>query len=202
MDKPTAFPTRCIHAGQTADPVTGAVTPPISLSSTYAQSSPGVHKGYEYSRSHNPTRFAWERCIADLEGGTRGLAFASGMAATATVLDLLDTGSHVVASDDLYGGTFRLFERVRKASAGLAFSFVDMRDPDQVRAAIRPETRLVWVETPTNPMLRLVDLPAIAAICRAHNLISCTDNTFASPYLQRPIELGFDLVMHSATKYL
>ncbi|HKY89518.1 MAG TPA: PLP-dependent aspartate aminotransferase family protein [Nevskiaceae bacterium] len=200
--KPRALATRCIHGGQAPDPVTGAVMPPISLSSTYAQASPGVHKGFEYSRSHNPTRFAWERCIADLEGGRQGYAFASGLAATATVLDLLPTGSHVIASDDLYGGTFRLFERVRKASAGLAFDFVDLRDPQNVTRAIRPETKLIWVETPTNPMLRLADLEAIARIAKAGNILAAADNTFATPMLQRPLELGFDLVMHSATKYL
>ena len=201
--KPGAhFSTLCIHAGQAPDPVTGAVMPPISLSSTYAQSSPGVHTGYEYSRSHNPTRFAYERCIAALESGVQGYAFASGLAATSTVLDLLDQGSHVIASDDLYGGTRRLFSRVRQRTAGLEFSFVDMRDPAQVSAALRPTTRMIWVETPTNPMLRLADLAAIARIARTQGAIAAADNTFASPWLQRPLELGFDLVMHSATKYL
>ncbi|MGQ0621879.1 MAG: trans-sulfuration enzyme family protein [Panacagrimonas sp.] len=202
MNSKHKFPTLCIHAGQTPDAVTGAVMPPISLSSTYAQRSPGEHTGFEYSRSHNPTRFAYERCVAALESGAQGFAFASGLAATSTVLDLLDAGSHVIASDDLYGGTRRLFSRVRERSAGLSFSFVDMRDPANVQRALRPETQLIWVETPTNPMLRLADLEAIASIARTHGAIAAADNTFASPALQRPIELGFDLVMHSATKYL
>lgn len=197
-----AFGTRLIHAGQAPDPSTGAIMPPIYATSTYVQQSPGVHQGYEYSRSQNPTRAAWERCIADLESGCRGYAFASGLAATATVLDLFAPGDHIVASDDLYGGSFRLFERVRAKSAGLRFSFVDMRDPANVAAAIRPETRMIWVETPTNPMLRLADLAAIAAIAKRHGVLAAADNTFASPWVQRPLELGFDLVMHSATKYL
>ncbi|WP_293397295.1 cystathionine gamma-synthase [Nevskia sp.] len=197
-----AFATRVIHAGQSPDPTTGAIMPPIYATSTYVQESPGVHKGYEYARSQNPTRFAYERCVADLESGTHGYAFASGLAATATVLDLFAPGDHIIASDDLYGGSYRLFERVRAKSAGLKFSFVDLRDPAKVEAAIRPETKMIWVETPTNPMLKLADLPAIAAIAKRHGLIAAADNTFASPYVQRPIELGFDLVMHSATKYL
>lgn len=203
-DIPTrhAFATRVIHAGQSPDPTTGAIMPPIYATSTYVQQSPGVHKGYEYSRSQNPTRFAWERCVADLESGTRGFAFASGLASTATVLDLFGPGDHIVASDDLYGGSYRLFERVRAKSAGLAFSFVDMRDPARVEAAIRPETRMIWVETPTNPLLRLADLAAIAAIARRRGVLAAADNTFASPWVQRPLEQGFDLVMHSATKYL
>jgi cystathionine gamma-lyase len=196
------FATRAIHAGQSPDPSTGAVMQPIYATSTYVQSSPGVHQGYEYSRTQNPTRFACERCVADLEGGKRGYAFASGLAATATVLDTLEPGAHVIASDDMYGGTYRLFARVRGKSAGLSFSYVDMREPKNVEAAIRPQTRLIWVETPTNPMLRLADLPAIAAIARQHRLLAAADNTFASPYLQRPLEQGFGLVMHSATKYL
>lgn len=202
MTRDPHFSTLCIHAGQSPDPGTGAVMPAISQSSTYVQDSPGVHKGFEYSRSHNPTRFAWERCVAALESGTRAWAFASGLAATSTVLELLDSGSHVIASDDLYGGSYRLFERVRRRSAGLTFSFVDMRDPQNVARALRPETRLIWVETPTNPMLRLADLTAIAAIARKNGVLTAADNTFASPYLQRPLEHGFDLVMHSATKYL
>ncbi len=196
------FATRTIHAGQSPDPTTGAVMQPIYATSTYVQSSPGVHQGFEYSRTHNPTRFAYERCVADLEGGKQGYAFASGLAATATLLDTLEPGSHVIASDDMYGGTYRLFARVREKSAGLKFSYVDMREPKNVEAAIRPETRLIWVETPTNPMLKLVDLSAIAAIARKHKLLAAADNTFASPYLQRPLEHGFGLVMHSATKYL
>lgn len=202
MNDKERFATRAIHAGQAPDPSTGAVMPPIYATSTYAQLSPGKHKGYEYSRTQNPTRFAYERCVADLEGGVRGFAFASGLAATATLLDLLESGSHVIASDDLYGGSYRLFTRVREKSAGLRFSYVDMRDPANIEAALKPATRLIWVETPTNPMLRLADLRAIAAIARRHKILSCADNTFASPYLQRPLELGFDLVMHSATKYL
>ena len=197
-----AFATRVIHAGQSPDPTTGAIMPPIYATSTYVQESPGVHKGYEYARSQNPTRFAYERCVADLESGAHGYAFASGLAATATLLDLFAPGDHIIASDDLYGGSYRLFERVRAKSAGLKFSFVDLRDPAKVEAAIRPETRMIWVETPTNPMLKLADLSAIAAIAKRHGLIAAADNTFASPYVQRPIELGFDLVMHSATKYL
>jgi cystathionine gamma-lyase len=194
--------TLAIHGGQVPDPSTGAVMPPIYATSTYAQSSPGVHQGFEYSRTHNPTRFAYERCVAALEGGTRGFAFASGMAATSTLLELLDSGSHVVAMDDLYGGSYRLFERVRRRSAGLDFSFVDLTDLAAFEAAIRADTRMVWIETPTNPMLKIVDLQAICAIARKRGLLSVVDNTFASPILQRPLEHGADIVMHSATKYL
>jgi cystathionine gamma-lyase len=197
-----AFATRTIHAGQSPDPTTGAIMPPISLSSTYVQESPGVHKGYEYSRTHNPTRFAYERCIADLENGTAGFAFASGMAATGTALELLDSGDHVIAMDDLYGGTYRLFERVRKRSAGLQFSFVDLSDLAALEAAIRPDTKMVWIETPTNPLLKLVDLEAVTTLAKKHGILTVADNTFASPYIQRPLDLGADLVMHSATKYL
>lgn len=196
------FATRTIHGGQFPDPTTGAVMVPIYATSTYAQASPGEHKGFEYSRSHNPTRFAFERCIADLESGTAGFAFASGLAAASTILETLDSGAHVIASDDLYGGSFRLFDKVRKRSAGLTFSFVDMADLAAVEAAITPATRMIWVETPTNPMLRLADLAAIATLAKAHNLVTVADNTFASPFIQRPLELGFDIVMHSATKYL
>ncbi|MCK7574929.1 MAG: PLP-dependent aspartate aminotransferase family protein [Chromatiales bacterium] len=196
------FGTRAIHAGQTPDPTTGALMPPIYANSTYAQSSPGVHRGLDYGRSHNPTRFAFERCIADLESGAQAFAFASGLAAIATVLELLDSGAHVIAGDDLYGGTYRLLERVRRRSAGLSFSFVDLSDPAALTAAIRPETRMLLVETPTNPLLRLVDLEALAIVCRRHDLIAVADNTFASPYIQRPLELGFDIVVHSTTKYL
>ncbi|MEO0420734.1 MAG: PLP-dependent aspartate aminotransferase family protein [Pseudomonadota bacterium] len=199
---PQRLATRVIHAGQHPDPVTGAVMPPISLSSTYAQESPGVHKGYEYSRSENPTRMAWERCIADLESGVRGCAFASGLAAIATILELLPAGSHLVASDDLYGGTYRLFDRVRAKTAGLRVTFVDTGDVDAVRAAITPDTRMLWVETPSNPMMRLTDLAALGALARDHDLIAVADNTFATPLIQRPLELGFDIVMHSTTKYL
>ena len=194
--------TKAIHAGQSPDPSTGAVMTPIYATSTYAQSSPGVHQGYEYSRSHNPTRFAYERCVASLEGGSRGFAFASGLAATSTLLELLDSGTHVIAMDDLYGGSYRLFERVRRRSAGLDFSFVDLTDVAAFEAAIRPDTKLVWIETPTNPLLKIVDIKAIAAIAKKHGLLVAVDNTFASPILQRPLEHGADIVMHSATKYL
>ena len=196
------FATRVIHAGQAPDPSTGAIMPPIYATSTYVQSSPGVHKGLDYGRSHNPTRWAFERCVADLEGGAQAFAFASGLAAISTVLELLDAGAHVIASDDLYGGTYRLFERVRVRSAGTRFSFVDLADLDAVRAAIRPETRLLWAETPSNPLLKLADLAALAQLAREHRLLAVADNTFASPYVQRPLELGFDVVVHSTTKYL
>ena len=197
-----AFATRAIHAGQSPDPTTGAIMPPIYATSTYVQQSPGVHKGFDYARSHNPTRFALERCVADLEGGAQAFAFASGLAAISTVLELLDAGAHVVSGDDVYGGTFRLFERVRARSAGHRFSFVDLTDARKLAAALKPETKMVWVETPTNPLLRLADLAAIAAICRERGIVSVADNTFASPWVQRPLELGFDVVVHSATKYL
>jgi cystathionine gamma-lyase len=196
------FATRAIHAGQTPDPATGAIMTPIYATSTYVQTSPGVHKGYDYARTANPTRAALEACVADLEGGARGYAFASGLAGMATVLDALDTGAHIVASDDLYGGTYRLFENVRKRSAGLSTSFIDMTDPASVRAAIRPQTRMLWVETPSNPLLKLIDLAAVAKIAREHDLLSVADNTFASPWIQQPLALGFDIVVHSATKYL
>jgi len=196
------FGTRAIHAGQEPDPTTGAIMTPIYATSTYVQSSPGVHKGYEYSRSQNPTRFAYERCVADLEGGARGLAFASGLAATSTLLELLDTGSHMIAGDDLYGGTYRLFERVRRRSAGLDFTFVDLAKPGALEAAVRPETRLIWVETPSNPLLKLVDLELVARFAKDRGALAVADNTFATPYLQRPLERGFDAVVHSATKYL
>ena len=203
-DRPNrlAFATRAIHGGQHPDPLTGAVMVPIYQTSTYAQESPGVHKGFEYSRSHNPTRYAFERAVADLEGGERGFAFASGLAAISTVLESLDAGAHVIASDDLYGGSYRLFARVKARSAGLRFSFVNLADLAAVEAAITPETRLIWVETPTNPMLRLAPLEDLAALARRRGLLTAADNTFASPYCQRPLELGIDLVMHSTTKYL
>lgn len=196
------FSTRAIHGGQSYDPTTGAVMPPIYATSTYAQSSPGQHTGFEYSRSQNPTRFAFERAIADLESGTRGFAFASGLAAISTFLEVLDAGAHVIASEDLYGGSFRLFDKVRKRTAGLEFSFVDMSDMAAIEAAIQPNTKLIWVETPTNPLLRLADLAAIAELGKRHGLLTCADNTFASPYCQRPLEFGFDAVMHSTTKYV
>ncbi|MDB5437068.1 MAG: cystathionine gamma-lyase [Phenylobacterium sp.] len=203
-DRPNrlAFETRAIHAGQHPDPTTGAVMVPIYATSTYAQESPGVHKGFEYSRSQNPTRFAFERAVADLESGVRGYAFSSGLAAIATILELLDAGAHVIASSDLYGGSFRLFDKVRRRSAGLTFSFVDLADVAAVEAAITPKTKLIWVETPTNPMLRLADLDALSALAKARGILIAADNTFASPYCQRPLEHGFDLVMHSTTKYL
>ena len=194
--------TRAIHAGQSPDPSTGAIMTPIYATSTYVQSSPGKHQGYEYSRTQNPTRMAYERCVADLEGGVAGFAFGSGLAGASTVLDLLDTGSHVIAMDDLYGGTYRLFERVRRRSAGLDFSFVDLNDPAALKAALKPNTRMIWAETPTNPMLKLVDLAKVSAFAKKHGLILVVDNTFCSPMLQRPIEFGADLVLHSATKYL
>ncbi|MXQ10087.1 cystathionine gamma-synthase [Microvirga makkahensis] len=197
-----AFATRCIHAGQTPDPTTGAVMMPIYATSTFAQESPGVHKGFEYARSQNPTRMAFERCIADLEGGSAAFAFSSGLAASATVLDMLEHGSHIVASDDLYGGTRRLFEKVRRQSAGLDITYVDLGNADAVKAALRPNTRLVWVETPTNPLLKLADLEAIAQATRGHGTLLVADNTFASPWVQRPLEFGFDIVVHSTTKYL
>jgi cystathionine beta-lyase/cystathionine gamma-synthase len=197
-----AFATRVIHGGQSPDPSTGAVMQPIYATSTYAQRSPGVHQGFEYSRSQNPTRFAYERCVADLEEGRRGFAFASGLAATATLLELLVPGDHVVASDDMYGGSRRLFTRVRQSSAGLGFTFVDLRDLAAVEAAIQPQTRLIWVETPSNPMLKLADLAGLAALAHRRGLLCAADNTFATPYLQRPLSLGFHLVMHSGTKYL
>jgi cystathionine beta-lyase/cystathionine gamma-synthase len=196
------FATRCVHAGQSPDPTTGAVMMPIYATSTYVQDSPGVHKGYEYSRTQNPTRMAFERCIADLENGTQGYAFASGLAAIATLLDCLDHGAHVVAADDLYGGTRRLFERVRKHSSGLQASYVDLGEEGALEKAIRPDTKLIWVETPTNPLLKLADLAQVAEIGRQRGILTAADNTFASPFIQRPLEFGFDLVMHSTTKYL
>jgi cystathionine gamma-lyase len=196
------FATRCVHAGQENDPTTGAVMTPIYATSTYAQASPGVHKGFEYSRTQNPTRMAFERCIADLEGGTAGFAFASGMAATATVLDCLDANSHVVVGDDVYGGTRRLFDLVRRRSAGMQTTYADLSNAEALTVAIRPNTRLVWLETPTNPMLKVVDLQHIATIARERKILTACDNTFASPWTQRPLEHGFDLVMHSTTKYL
>lgn len=196
------FSTRAIHAGQRPDPTTGAVMMPIYATSTYVQESPGVHKGYEYSRSQNPTRHALEACVADLENGAHGLAFASGLAAMGTVLELLDSGDHVIAMDDLYGGSYRLFENVRKRSAALDFSFVDLSDPAQFEAAITPKTRMVWVESPTNPLLKLVDLAAISRIAKANNILMVCDNTFATPYCQRPLDFGADIVVHSITKYL
>ncbi len=196
------FATRAIHAGQSPDPTTGAIMPPIYATSTYVQESPGVHKGYEYSRTQNPTRMAYERCVADLESGSHGFAFASGMAATGTILELVDSGSHILAMDDLYGGTRRLFSGVRERSAGLEFSYADLSDPDAAEAALRDDTAMVWIESPTNPLLKLVDLKAISALAKRRGALVVVDNTFATPYLQRPLELGADIVMHSATKFI
>lgn len=201
-NKKKALATRAIHAGQSPDPTTGAIMPPIYATSTYVQASPGVHQGFEYSRTHNPTRFAFERCIADLESGTRGFAFASGMAATATILELVDSGSHVIAMDDLYGGTRRLFEGVRRNSAGVDFSYVDLTDLAALEQTIRDDTKMIWLESPTNPLLKIVDLQAVAAIAKARDILLVADNTFATPYLQRPLEFGCDIVMHSATKFI
>ena len=202
-DSPTQrFATRVIHGGQRPDPLTGAVMPPIYATSTYVQSSPGVHQGYDYSRTRNPTRDALQAAVANLEGGGAGFAFASGMAATATLLELLDAGSHIIAMHDLYGGSYRLLENVRKRSAGHSVSFVDLSETAALAAAIRPDTRLVWVETPTNPLLKLADLSAVARISHQHGLLAVCDNTFATPFIQRPLEHGFDIVVHSTTKYL
>jgi cystathionine gamma-lyase len=197
-----AFGTRAIHAGQEPDPSTGAIMMPIYQTSTFVQSSPGVHKGYDYARSKNPTRMAYERCVADLESGRRGYAFASGLAAASSILELLDAGSHIVATDDIYGGCYRLFERVRRRSAGLDITYVDLSDLAAVEAAIRPETKMIWVETPTNPLLKVADLSAIADMGKRRGVLTVADNTFASPWIQRPLEHGFDIVFHSATKYL
>ncbi len=201
-DKTLEFATRVIHGGQKPDPLTGAVMTPIYATSTYRQSSPGVHQGYDYARTRNPTRDALQASLASLEGGCAAFSFASGMAASSTVVELLDAGSHVIATHDLYGGSYRLFERIRNRSAGLSVSFVDLTDLAAVEAAIRPNTRMIWVESPTNPMLTLVDLSAIARIAKQRGLMSVCDNTFATPYLQRPLEHGIDVVVHSATKFL
>jgi cystathionine beta-lyase/cystathionine gamma-synthase len=204
MTKPNQldFATRCVHAGQEPDPTTGAVMMPIYTTSTYVQQSPGVNKGFDYARTKNPTRMAFERCIADLEGGSVAFAFASGLAAISTTLECLDHGAHIVAVDDLYGGTRRLFERVRKRSMGIEVSYLDLADAQALESAIRPSTRLIWIETPTNPLLKLVDLERVAAIAKKRGIWSAADNTFASPYVQRPLEHGFDIVVHSTTKYL
>ncbi|MCR9178203.1 MAG: PLP-dependent aspartate aminotransferase family protein [Alphaproteobacteria bacterium] len=196
------FSTRAIHAGQSPDPTTGAIMTPIYATSTYVQESPGVHKGFEYSRSHNPTRFALEDCVADLENGEKGFAFASGLATMGTILELLDSGDHVIAMDDLYGGSYRLFENVRRRSAGLTFSFVDMSDASKIEAAITEKTKMIWVESPTNPLLKLADLDAIVQVAKKHGLMTVCDNTFCSPWVQRPLDHGIDIVMHSTTKYL
>ena len=196
------FGTRVIHGGQRPDPQTGAVMTPIYLTSTYVQDSPGVHKGYDYARTRNPTRDALQAALANIEDGTAAFAFASGMAASATLIELLDANSHLIASHDLYGGSYRLFEKIRKRTAGLEVSFVDLTQPSAFEAAIRPNTRMVWMESPTNPMLNLIDLAAVAQLARKRGILSVCDNTFATPYIQRPLDLGVDIVMHSATKYL
>ncbi len=200
--KNRAFSTRCIHGGQQHDPTTGAVNVPIYQTSTYAQAAPGEHKGFVYARGHNPTRHAFERAMADLEDGIAGFGFGSGMAAMDAILDLLPVNAHMIASDDLYGGSYRLFERVRKGTTGLTVTYVDMSDVKNVADAIKPETKMIWVETPTNPLLKLTDIAAVAAVAKKHNLLSVIDNTFATPALQRPLTLGIDLVVHSATKYI
>ena len=202
LDNQQHIATRVIHGGQSPEPATGAVMPPIFATSTFVQQSPGVHKGLDYGRSHNPTRWALERCVADIESGSAAFAFASGLAAISSVLELLPAGSHIVAGDDMYGGTYRLFERVRRTSAGHDFTYVNLADPDALAGALRPDTRLVWVETPTNPMLKLADLAAIARLCRERGIVTVCDNTFASPINQRPLELGIDIVVHSTTKYM
>ena len=202
LKKKLDFATRSIHAGQIPDPSTGALITPIYATSTYAQKSPGVHQGFEYSRTQNPTRFAYQRCIADLENGRAGFAFASGMAAINTVLELLIPGDHIIGMDDLYGGTVRLFDQVKQQSAGLRFSYVDMTDLDNLSAHIRPETKLLWLESPSNPLLKLVDIERLVSIARQHSLITVLDNTFATPWIQQPLTMGCDLVVHSATKYL
>ncbi len=196
------FDTRAIHAGQSSDPTTGAVTTPIYATSTYQQQAPGVHLGFEYSRTRNPTREAFESCLASLESGTQGFAFASGMAAINTVIDLLSSGDHVIAMDDLYGGTYRLFDKVKTRTNQLSFSFVNMTHLDEIEAAIKPTTKMLWLETPSNPLLTCGDLDKIECIGKRHGLITVVDNTFATPWIQRPLEKGFDLVVHSATKYL
>src|SRR5947208_763236 len=195
------FETLAIHAGQRPDPTTGAVMTPVYLTSTYAQEGPGEHKGFEYSRTRNPTRDALQGCLAALEGGKHALAFASGLAATDAALHLCNAGDHIVLGDDLYGGTFRIADKVFKR-LGLDLAFVDMTDPRKVERAVTPKTRLLWTETPTNPMLKIVDLAAVAEICRKRGIVSVCDNTFATPFFQRPLDLGFDVVAHSMTKYL
>ncbi len=203
MDKDTSlgFETRAIHAGQQPDPVTGAVVTPMYLTSTYAHSSPGEHKGYEYTRSHNPTRRAYENCVANLEGGRFGFAFASGSIATATVVQMLSSGDHVVCCDDLYGGTYRQFEQVF-TRFGLQFTYADLSEPASLEAALRPNTKMIWLESPSNPMMKLVDIAALAEIAHSSDAFVVVDNTFLSPYFQRPIELGADVVVHSTTKYI
>lgn len=201
IKKSLGFSTRAIHAGQTPDPTTGAIMTPVYLSSTYVQASPGVHKGYEYSRTGNPTRKAYEDCLASLEEGTHGFAFASGCAATTTILHLLKQGDHVIAGDDLYGGTFRLFDKVLRHD-GMNFTFLDLTNPEKLTEAIRPETKMIWIETPTNPTLKLVDIKRVCEIAHKKNILVAVDNTFMSPYFQKPLTLGADMVVHSTTKYV
>src|ERR687894_1024401 len=196
------FATRAIHVGQEPDPATGATIVPIYQTSTYTQEAPGHHKGYEYSRTGNPTRTALEECVAALEGGEHGLAFASGLAATVATMSLLSPGDHVVAGDDLYGGTYRLFERVLPWTGGLEFTYADTSDPESVEEALRPETKLLWIETPTNPMLTLSDIATLSEMARERGAMVAVDNTFASPYFQNPLSLGADVVVHSTTKYM
>ena len=196
------FDTRAIHAGQEPDPSTGAVIVPIYATSTYRQEAPNVHKGFDYGRSHNPTRFAYERAIANLEGGKAGFAFASGLAAISTVLEILEAGSHVIATDDIYGNTYRLLEQVRRHSCHLSTSYVDMTNLKAMAAAVTPQTRMIWLESPTNPLLKILDLEAIAGFAKKHELITVVDNTFCSPWVQRPLDYGIDIVVHSATKYI
>jgi cystathionine gamma-lyase len=197
-----SFNTKAIHAGQTPDPTTGAVITPIYATSTFVQEAPGVHKGFDYGRSHNPTRFAFERAVAALEGAEHGFAFSSGLAAASAILDTLPANSHIVAMNDLYGGIYRLFERVRKPNNGLTVTYIDMTHIENLEQAITADTKMIWVETPTNPLLKLVDIEAVAAIGKKHKLITVVDNTFASPWIQKPLELGIDVVFHSATKYI
>ena len=200
--KRSGFATRAIHAGQKPDPATGAIMTPIYATSTYVQDAPGVHKGFEYSRSHNPTRFALEDCIADLENGLAGFAFASGLAAISSILELLNSGDHVIAMDDIYGGTYRLFENVRRRSSGLSFSFVDLSNLSKLEASVTSKTKMIWIESPSNPLLKMVDLQAVANFAKSKNIITVCDNTFCSPWVQRPLDHGVDIVMHSTTKYL
>ncbi len=195
------FATRAIHAGQEPDPTTGAIMTPIYMSSTFVQASPGVHKGYDYARGANPTRAAFEECFANLESGKHGVAFASGCAATATIVHLVKAGEHVVSMDDMYGGTYRLFDKVFKHH-GIDFSYVDLSNPENFKAAIKPNTKLVWIETPTNPSMKLVDIKKISALAREKGIICAVDNTFMTPYFQRPLELGADITVHSSTKYI
>lgn len=196
------FDTLAIHGGQYPDPTTGAVITPIYATSTYVQEGPGIHKGFDYGRSHNPTRFAFERAVASLENGTHGFAFSSGLAGIGAILDTLDAGAHIVSTDDLYGGSFRLFDKVRKKSANLEVTYTDLSNLDNLSASIQNNTKLIWIETPTNPLLKLVDIEAVAKFAKSHGILTVVDNTFASPYLQKPLDLGADIVVHSATKYI